>query len=42
MDSAMTLCTSKLYDAKKDGYSGGCYPIRDSNNLYIGVELKLD
>ena len=23
-------------------YSGGCYPIRDSNNLYIGVELKLD
>lgn len=42
MDSAVTLCTSELYDAKKDGYSGRRYPIRDSNNLYIGMELKLD
>lgn len=42
IDSASKLCTGRLYEAKHKGYSGGCYPIKDDNNIYVGMELKID
>lgn len=42
MKTAVTICSSKLSEAKKSGYSGGCFPLYDDNGLTIGMELKID
>lgn len=42
MNSATSTCAGKLANAKKSGYGGGCYPLRDEKGLYIGMELIID
>lgn len=42
MNSATSTCAGALSDAKKKGFGGGCWPMKNETGIYIGMELKID